>query len=402
MTLKPIIVAAIAIALTGISAGAPASAQMVSHPTPLADTDGDGIITINKAVTRPRVARGTDLIACAYPAAPPSWYAVKGTECPPAPVEPTPDPYAFIQTGKLFGVNISGLEFASELSVKEADIDFYADAGVKSIRLPVKRDRLTTEAKLAALDALVKRGTDRGILMVIDEHSYGNIGDARIRDFWLRIAPRYKGQPLVAFDLQNEPNGGTWASWGPDSRDLIHTLRAAGVDNLLILEWRQSSGASRADKNEASTKACESALCSLNRAGIMTLADLDPLKRTWLSPHRYFDSNGSGTSAYCRTDLSMSGAFGSSVAAARKLGMRLYLGEFAWGRYGSWPESCKKLAPVIVDYLKATPEFAGGASWGWGPRWTKTYTFRGEHFSDRAKTWDTENARVLARLWAVD
>ena len=384
---------------------APVSAQVVSHPTPLVDTDGDGVITINKAITSPRVARGTDLIACAYPPAPPSWYAVKGTDCATAPVvtPPATDPFAILNERRdWWGVNISGLEFASELSVKEADIDFYADAGVKSIRLPVKRDRLTTEAKLVALDAIVKRGTDRGILMVIDEHSYGNIGDPRIRDFWLSIAPRYKGNPLVAFDLQNEPNGGTWASWGPDSRDLIHALRAAGIDNLLILEWRQSSGASRADKNEASTKACESALCSLNRAGVMSLADLDPLKRTWLSPHRYFDSNGSGTSAYCRTDLSMSGAFGSSVSAARKLGMRLYLGEFAWGRYGYWPDSCKNLAPVIVDYLKATPEFAGGASWGWGPRWSKSYTFRGEHFSERAKTWDTENARILSRLWTVD
>lgn len=321
----------------------------------------------------------------------------------PPPVEQPPvldDPFDILELRRdWWGVNIAGMEFASELSVKESDIDFYADAGVKSIRLPVKRDRLTTDAKLVALDKLIKRGTDRGILMVIDEHSYGNIGDPRIRDFWLRVGPRYKGQPLVAFDLQNEPNGGSWQTWGKDSRDLIHALRAAGIDNLLILEWRQSSGANRADKNEPAGKV-ESAVASLKLAGVTSLADLDPLKRTWLSPHRYFDSNGSGTSTYCRTDLSPKSAFGSSVTAAKKLGMKLYLGEFAWGRYGSWPGSCKSLAPLIVQYLRDTEEFVGGASWGWGPRWAKSYTFRGEHMTDRAKTWDTENGRLVRALWA--
>lgn len=391
--------------LAGILLAAPAAtAQVVTHPTALPDNDGDGQIVLNNAASavKPPLRKGTVVIYC--PEAPAFTYAVKGTPCPvvDAPPPPPPvDPFAILDERRdWWGVNISGLEFASELSVKEADIDFYADAGVKSIRLPVKRDRLTTEAKLAALDALVKRGTDRGILMVIDEHSYGNIGDPRIRDFWLRVGSRYKGQPLVAFDLQNEPNGGTWASWGPDSRDLIHALRAAGIDNLLILEWRQSSGASRADKNEASTKACESALCSLNRAGVMSLADLDPLKRTWLSPHRYFDSNGSGTSAYCRTDLSPNGALGSSVSLARKFGAKLYLGEFAWGRYSdTFPSSCQNLAPVMIQFLKNTPEFVGGASWGWGPRWSKSYIFRGEHPSDKARTWTSINGRLTQSLW---
>lgn len=151
---------------------------------------------------------------------------------------PRRDSHAFLDQGRWWGVNVSGMEFKDELPVKPQDIDFYADAGAKSIRLPVKRARLQTPEKLAALDALIKRGTARGMLMVIDEHSYGNIGDPDIRDFWQRMGRRYRGQPLVAFDLQNEPKGGTWVSWGPDARDLIHALRKAGVDNQLILEWR--------------------------------------------------------------------------------------------------------------------------------------------------------------------
>lgn len=52
-------------------------AQVVTHPTPLPDTDGDGLIVIDRAVTTPRVARGTVLIRCEE-----RRYAVRGTPCP--------------------------------------------------------------------------------------------------------------------------------------------------------------------------------------------------------------------------------------------------------------------------------------------------------------------------------
>jgi aryl-phospho-beta-D-glucosidase BglC (GH1 family) len=375
--------------------------QVLKAPYTLLDNTKDGHtkLVALASKTNAAVKKGAVVVTCRD--APPFVYAVKGTSCPAMtrPVEPIDQHQALLNRGDLWGVNISGLEFATELSVVEADIDFYADAGVKSIRLPIKRDRLLTEQKLAALDALVKHATGRGIVVVLDEHSFGNIGDPRIRDFWLRVGPRYKGQHLVWFDLQNEPGGGTWETWGPDSRELIHALRAAGIDNVMVLEWRQSSGASRADKNELSSEPCVSALCSLSRAGVKTLADLDPLKRTVLSPHRYFDKDGSGTSKYCRTDLSPNGAFGSSVSMAQKLGVNLYLGEFAWGSYADdFPESCRTLAPKLIEYLKATPEFIGGASWGWGPRWSKSYIFRGEHPDDPARTWATANGQFVRSL----
>lgn len=309
------------------------------------------------------------------------------------------DRHAFLEQGRWWGVNVSGMEFKDELPIKPRDIDFYADAGAKSIRLPVKRARLQTPDKLAALDALIRRGTARGMLMVIDEHSYGNIGDPDIRDFWLRMGRRYRRQPLVAFDLQNEPKGGTWVSWGPDARDLIHALRKAGIDNQLILEWRGWSGFGRADRGEHPKKACESALCSLNRAGIFTLADLDPLKRTWLSPHRYFNKGGSGATPECRP-YPATGPLGNSVKAAQKLGMRLYVGEFAFGRAKSVPPTCKAMADDIVAFFRNTPEVVGGAAWGWGPRWSGNYLFRGESVGERDKSWDTENGRLIRSLWA--
>lgn len=376
------------LALAGLALATPVAAQVVTYPTLLPD-GGDGVVTINKAITTPPVPRGTDLVLCE--AAPAYTYAVKGTPCPV--IAPPRENW--------WGVNVSGLEFATELPVKISDINFYADAGARSIRLPIKRTRFKTEAKLLMLDGLVKAGTDRGMMVVLDEHSYSDIGNPDVEAFWLRIGPRYRGNPLVAFDLQNEPNGGTWESWGPSARRLIHNLRAAGIDNRLVLEWRQSSGSQRADKGEPSSKPCASALCSLNRAGIFKHIDLDPLQRTWLSNHRYFDSNGSGTGPYCRKDLSMAGAFSSSVSAARKLGMQLYVGEMAWGAWHQTTAGCAALAPKVIEYLRATPEFVGGAMWGWGPRWKTDYHFRGEHAKDRAATWETLNGKLTRSLWAA-
>lgn len=362
---------------------AAANAQVLQTTTKLYDGNNDGIIVLSTA--RDGFPKGARLKLCPDTA---YTYVLETAACP-------DNGFAILDQGNFYGVNISGMEFSTELSVKETDIDFYAQAGVRSIRLPVKSERLTTTTKLDALKALVKRATDAGILMVIDYHSYLNIGDPRVEEFWTRVGPMFKGQPLVAFDLQNEPNGGTWATYGTDAKKLIANLRAKGIDNLFLLEWRQSSGASRMDKFESSTKACESAMCSLNRAP----GPLDPMNRTWLSPHKYFDSDGSGTSTYCR-DVTPSSFLSNSTNAARKYGLKLYLGEFAFGKYNSISDSCNKIGTGVVDYLLANSDvWKGGALWGAGPRWTTSYIFRLENPTTRSLTWSSVYSQIVARLW---
>lgn len=135
----------------------------------------------------------------------------------------------------------------------------------------------------------------------------------------------------------------------------------------------------------------------LNR---LTTGPLDPLGKTWLSPHRYFDKGGSGTSPYCRSDLQPSGALGNSTAAARKYGYKLFLGEFAFGRAAGMKGGCSKLGPEIMAYLEANSDvWVGWTAWGGGRAWSPTYTFRVENSKDRAAIWAGENGRLGADSW---
>lgn len=310
----------------------------------------------------------------------------------PAPTSPS----AQIGDWQRFGVNISGCEFKVETCPRPADVALYADAGAQAIRLPVRADRLETPDQLRRLERLVAATTRRGIYVIIDDHRYRPIGDPTVRAFWLRIGPLFRGNRLVAFDLQNEPRGGTWESYGREANMLIGALRAAGIDNDILLEWRQSSGANRADKKEPADKPCESAFCSLDRAGGLR----DPLGRTLMSPHSYWDSDGSGRSGYCRGDTSAKGQLGAVTAAARRRGVRLFLGEFAFGKSGVLSPVCAKLGQEMFAYMRANRDvWAGGTLWGGGPAWSARYTFRLEKAKDRAATFDTAYGRMIAESW---
>jgi hypothetical protein len=72
--------------------------------------------------------------------------------------------------------------------------------------------------------------------------------DANAKTFWTTVAQRYKNNPLVGFDLYNEPHdisdavwrsGGTVTSSGvtysaPGMQTLYNTVRATGATNLIF------------------------------------------------------------------------------------------------------------------------------------------------------------------------
>lgn len=302
-----------------------------------------------------------------------------------------------IDKAGLFGVNLSGCEFRVELCPDPEDVAFYAKAGVKAIRLPVRADRVAGEGQLRKLKRLVEAGTRRGVYMIIDDHRYRAIADPSVRAFWLRVGPHFKGNRLVAFDLQNEPRGGTWESYGSDANALIAALRAAGIDNDLLLEWRQSSGANRADKKERRARPCESAFCALDRAGGL----IDPLGRTILSPHSYWDKDSSGSKAACRANTDAKGQLGNATAAARRRGVKLFLGEYAFGSAAAMSPACERLGAEAIRYMKANRDvWVGAAVWGGGPAWSGRYAFRLEKRSDRDASFQTPYGRLVAGSWA--
>jgi hypothetical protein len=110
------------------------------------------------------------------------------------------------------------------------------------------------------VDRVVKWVTDRGMVALINLHflSVGKCGDAGLVPmadspgaitFWQQVATRYKDNPLVAFDLFNEPYGistATWLTGGEYDFDgqkvpsagmvqLYQTVRGTGAENLVVV-----------------------------------------------------------------------------------------------------------------------------------------------------------------------
>lgn len=374
-------------------------AESYLSQTKLGDGNGDNVIDFSR--TRGGIKNGESAKLCEdYPT--PYLYVRVDVDCPKlVVVTPEPnDPYAFLQTGKFSGPNVSGMEFKTELSIKTADLDLYIDQGATSLRIPFKFERIfASPAKLEAFKALILHGTSRGVLMIADEHSYSVMGADRVRDGWLKLAPEFKGNPLVAFDLQNEPAGRTWTQWATDTKGLVHTLRRNGVDNLFLVEWISSSGAYRADKREPASRECESALCALQRTGVNTLTDLDPLGRTWFSAHMYADKGGSGTNANCDPGVSATGALRGVFALGEAMGARVHVGETAFGRNSLLPSSCKAFAADLLNIIKTNPALAGVNVWGGGPRWNHSYFYRVENPNNRHATWNTEHGKAVIETW---
>ena len=111
---------------------------------------------------------------------------------------------------------------------------------------------------LSKVDAMVNAATSQGIFVMLDLHTNAltacaaptqqSMPDANAVSVWTTLASRYKGNPLVGFDLYNEPhdisdavwhNGGTVTSSGVTyqavgMQTLYNAVRAAGATNLVF------------------------------------------------------------------------------------------------------------------------------------------------------------------------
>ena len=114
------------------------------------------------------------------------------------------------------------------------------------------------------VDAVVHSLTSRGMVALLDLHAVTRVAcgtnDAwRMADapgsidFWQKVAARYKDNPLVAFDLYNEPhditngewrNGGAMVDWSLGTQvhwmaagmqQLVDAVRATGATNLVAV-----------------------------------------------------------------------------------------------------------------------------------------------------------------------
>ncbi len=292
------------------------------------------------------------------------------------------------------GINLSGCEFINSgvLCPNASDIDWYIDQGFKVIRVPF-RDKMDP----AKLHPIIQKITARGGYVILDRHDYKWPQPAEQVAFWTKAVGPYAKNSHVLIDVMNEPRGfndadqtNDWSQWASEANEIVAGLRRAGLNNMLLMEWPAYSAAYKFDNNEADSKPCSSAACALDRIGGLK----DPLGRTLLSPHLYFDRWSSGTVAECIDTLNLDRA----REAAAKRGYRLFLGESAFGNYRGVPDSCQAVGRAAVNEIKSHPEtWAGVTWWGGGRAWNENYLFKVEpKKGTRAKTSLSAYAKAIS------
>jgi endoglucanase len=119
-----------------------------------------------------------------------------------------------------------------------------------------------------AVDRVVNSITSRGMVALLTLHNNGRTAcdvseEQRMADapgsltFWQQVATRYQSNPLVAFDLYNEPHDVSWDQWlnggtltDPDGltwqatgmRQMFDTVRQTGAQNLIVVSGNWWAG----------------------------------------------------------------------------------------------------------------------------------------------------------------
>src|SRR6266550_3218558 len=133
------------------------------------------------------------------------------------------------------------------------------------LRLPISNwiyAKDTTDY-MSQLDQVVQEANTAGLYVVLDLHDnvksgspYGDTADmpkAENISFWQAIATHYKTNPMVMFDLYNEPKATNWQTWlhGGGTingakivgfQDLVDAIRSAGAKQIIVVEPGSAGG----------------------------------------------------------------------------------------------------------------------------------------------------------------
>jgi hypothetical protein len=158
---------------------------------------------------------------------------------------------------------IPEIEWAPQLN--DASFDAMRSWGINAVRLALGQQLwLETECEYSPkyasyVDTVVERITSRGMVAILDLHyntrkrcmpaRMWRMADQGSLDFWRAVSSRYKTNPLVAFDLYNEPHDITWQQWryggmlidggvtwkAAGMQQLYNAVRSTGAENLVYV-----------------------------------------------------------------------------------------------------------------------------------------------------------------------
>ncbi|HEX4430984.1 MAG TPA: glycoside hydrolase family 5 protein [Frankiaceae bacterium] len=172
----------------------------------------------------------------------------------------------------LRGVNRNGLDYMNHGYYSGmTDVSAMSDWGSNIVRVQMSEDFwLTSSCQYSAsyqqaVDTAVYEITQKGMVALLDLHtsmtdsdcpgapSQQKMADTRAITFWGQVAARYANDPLVAFDLYNEPHdiplnvwrdGGQVDDWqAAGMQQMYNAVRGAGATNLVFVsgtDWAYS------------------------------------------------------------------------------------------------------------------------------------------------------------------
>ncbi|MCC5810567.1 MAG: glycoside hydrolase family 5 protein [Ectothiorhodospiraceae bacterium] len=281
----------------------------------------------------------------------------------------------------LRGVNIAGAEFSSNSLPGELhhdytyprteELDYFADSGANTIRLPVRWERVQRElnqelheGELGQIASVLDQAKERGLCLILDIHNYGMyhgeiIGSEAVPteaflDLWTRLSAALDEPEYLALGLMNEPFRMDIADWGAVAQQTVDALREAGAEHLIMVSGGRWSGVHEWHRTIGGSSNAE------------TFADLeDPLRRTVIEVHQYADRDYSGTGGNCRDPEHFNAMFSAIDEWAQENDLQLFLGEF--GVPSS--RSCMAALGRILALTEDAGIWRGWAYWAAGSWW---------------------------------
>jgi endoglucanase len=279
------------------------------------------------------------------------------------------------------GINLSGAEFGKLGGRVHKDytypsdptIQYFAEKGFTSVRLPFKWERLQPKAngpldadELKLLDDAVTRIKAAGMTVVLDPHNYAeyygkflNTPDVPLgvlANLWGRLAAHYANDPKVVFGLMNEPHDMPATQWLPVANASIAAIRKARANNLVLVPGVSWTGA-HSWQNDMPGGA----------NGVVMLGVTDPADNYAYEVHQYFDADFSGTKPECSGAAAAIAGVENVTKWLRANGKRGYLGEFG----ASGDPLCVKAIKDMTGVVEANRDlWVGWAYWVAGDWWS--------------------------------
>lgn len=117
-----------------------------------------------------------------------------------------------------------------------------------ALRLPVGAYEYQLPGYMTALDAIVQDANQKGLYVILanfeDSQAMGGSGvlDQKGLQFWQYIAQHYANNPMIMYDIINEPHNASWQEWlnGNGSvvgmQQAVDAIRKAGAKQIIVAE----------------------------------------------------------------------------------------------------------------------------------------------------------------------